>query len=145
HLVGDLLFEIQGQAGGLPLLQFTLHQLFQQRSGRELTLTAYRALGGVRGALARHAEVTYSALRSDEHRRLARALCLRLIDPGATEQDTTRRRATLAELTLPHPKESELLRQTVGAFLGARLLVANEVAGTTTVEVSHEALIREWK
>src|SRR5262249_31341377 len=37
------------------------------------------------------------------------------------------------------------MRQVADAFVAARLLVTNEVAGTTTIEVSHEALIREWK
>ena len=40
-LVGDLLFEVQGQVGALPLLQFTLYQLFQHREGRLLTRQAY--------------------------------------------------------------------------------------------------------
>ena len=37
------------------------------------------------------------------------------------------------------------LRETADAFIAARLLTTNEIAGTTTLEVSHEALIREWK
>jgi hypothetical protein len=39
-LVGDLLFDVQGQSGALPLLQFTLDRLFQQRTGLLLTLQA---------------------------------------------------------------------------------------------------------
>ena len=81
NLVGDLLFEVQGQVGALPLLQFTLDQLFQRRSGRQLTLSAYREIGGVKGALTKQAEETYATLPSDEHRKLARALFVRLIDP----------------------------------------------------------------
>ncbi|HEY8286459.1 MAG TPA: TIR domain-containing protein, partial [Chloroflexota bacterium] len=149
-LVGDLLFDLRGQAGALPLLQFTLDQLFTRRRDWRLTGAAYRALGGVRGALARHAEATYSALADDEQRRLARALFLRLIDPGQTEQDTTRRRAAMTELVLPDPARTERLHAVVDAFITARLLVATgSHAGAkghadTTVEVSHEALIREW-
>ena len=144
-LVGDLLFEVRGQAGALPLLQFTLEQLFERRSGHTLTVQAYQEIGGVKGALAKHAEDTYRALSSEEHRKLARALFLRLIEPGITDQDTTRRRATLSELTLPTPKETELLQQVITYFLAARLLTTNEIAGTSTIEVSHEALIREWE
>jgi WD domain, G-beta repeat len=144
-LVGDLLFEVQGQAGALPLLQFTLDQLFQWRSGRQLTLSAYRELGGVKGAVSRQAEETYAALPSDEHRKLARALFVRLIDPGASEQDTTRRRAALSEFSLADATATRLLRETADAFIKARLLIANEVGGTTTLEVSHEAVIREWR
>ncbi len=143
-LVGDLLFEVQGQVGALPLLQFTLEQLFQRRNGRQLTLSAYRELGGVKGALTRQAEETYTTLPSEEHRKLARALFVRLIDPGATEQDTTRRRAALSEFTLDDPTQTRLLRETIDTFIAARLLTTNEIAGTTTIEVSHEALIREW-
>ena len=143
-LVGDLLFEVQGQVGALPLLQFTLDQLFQRRNGRQLTLSAYRELGGVKGALTRQAEETYAALPSDEHRKLARALFVRLIDPGASEQDTTRRRAALSEFSLPEASQTRLLQEVADAFIAARLLTTNEIAGRTTIEVSHEALIREW-
>ncbi|MEP7288798.1 MAG: TIR domain-containing protein [Chloroflexota bacterium] len=143
-LVGDLLFEVRGEAGALPLLQFTLDQLFQRRSGHLLTYAAYREIGGVRGALAKHAEETYAALPSDEHRRLTRALFLRLIEPGATEQDTTRRRAALSELTLPDPTQSKIIRECADRFVAARLLTTDQIADTVTIEVSHEALIREW-
>jgi hypothetical protein len=143
-LVGDLLFEVQGQVGALPLLQFTLDQLFQQRSGSQLTLNAYRELGGVKGALAKQAEKTYTELPSDEHRKLARALFVRLIDPGASEQDTTRRRAALSEFTLADATSTRLMQETIDAFIAVRLLTTNEIAGTNTIEVSHEALIREW-
>ncbi|MFL5700134.1 MAG: TIR domain-containing protein [Ktedonobacteraceae bacterium] len=153
ELVGDMLFEIQGQVGALPLLQFTLDQLFQRRSGHQLTIKAYQELGGVKGALSKKAEETYLTLPSDEHRRLARTLFMRLINPGATEQDTTRRRAALDELTLSDPKQNEMLQKTKDDFIAARLLTTDEVVqtlptkeviGTPTIEVSHEALIREW-
>jgi serine/threonine protein kinase len=144
NLVGDLLFEAQGQAGALPLLEFTLDQLFLLRDGHWLTRRAYQQIGGVKGALAKHAESTYASLPSEEHRRLARALFLRLIDPGVTEQDTTRRRASLEELSLPDSEQTQIIRQVADSFVAARLLMTNEVAETTTIEVSHEALIREW-
>ncbi len=144
NLVGDLLFETQGQVGALPLLEFTLDQLFQQRRGHLLTLSSYHEMGGVKGALSRHAEQTYTTLPSEEHRRLARPLFMRLIDPGVTEQDTTRRRAALSEFSLDDPAQTRLLQETLDTFIAARLLTTNEIAGTTTIEVSHEALIREW-
>ena len=145
NLVGDLLFEMQGQVGALPLLQFTLDQLFERRDGRRLTLQAYHEIGGVKGALSQHAEQTYTALPSEEHRRLAQALFLRLMEPGASEQDTTRRRAALSEFVFDDPTQTRLMRETIDAFIAARLLTASEIAGTTTLEVSHEAVLREWK
>src|SRR5258708_6896713 len=101
-------------------------------------------MGGVKGALTRQAEETYTALPTDEHRKLARALFMRLIDPGASEQDTTRRRAALSEFSLADSRQTRMLQEVADAFIAVRLLTTNEIAGTTTIEVSHEALIREW-
>src|SRR5947209_164193 len=134
----------QGQAGALPLLEFTLDQLFHLRDGHWLTRQAYQQIGGVKGALAEHAESTYASLPTEEHCRLARALFLRLIDPGVTEQDTTRRRVSLEELSLPDSEQTKIMSEVAGIFIAARLLMTNVIAGTTTIEVSHEALIREW-
>ncbi len=144
NLVGDLLFEMQGQEGALPLLEFTLEQLFERRDGHFLTQEAYRKIGGLKGALTKHAEATYALLPSEEHRRMARTLFLRLINPGVTEQDTTRRRAAMEEFSLSSPEQTTIMRATANAFVTARLLTVNEVAENTTIEVSHEALIREW-
>ena len=142
NLVGDLLFEVRGQIGALPLLQFALYQLFDKRDRRCLTLQAYHEMGGVKGALSQHADEAYQALPSDEHRQMAREVFLRLVSPGATEQDTTRRRATHTEFEYADPAQTQ---ETLERFIRARLLTTSQINGITTIEVSHEALIREWK
>jgi hypothetical protein len=144
-LIGDMLFEVQGQVSILPLLQFTLDQLFQRRRGHLLTEQAYREMGGVKGALSRHAEETYQALPSKEHRQMARDMFLRLLVPDATGQDAMRRRATRSEFELADPMQTQHMQETLERFISARLLTSNWVGDVTTVEVSHEALIREWK
>lgn len=143
-LIGDLLFDTREEVGALPLLQFTLDQLYLWKSGQVLTVSAYREMGGVRGALARHAESTYVTRLNKEQQVLARSLFLRLIDPGSGEQDATRRRAQLAELDLPDAAQTKLLHQAKDIFLDARLLITNSHTGIATLEVSHEALIRAW-
>jgi serine/threonine protein kinase len=143
-LVGDLLYEIRGQAGALPLLEFTLDRLFYHRRGHFLTRHAYQEIGGVRGALARHAENTYAALPSEEHRRLTRALFARLIQPAAAGQEPMRRRADLLEFSLEDAEQTRLLREVIDAFIAARLLTINQDVNGATLEVSHEALLREW-
>ena len=82
-LVSELLSEIQGQAGTLPLLQFTLTQLVEtcSKHGRQLTRQAYNEMGGVKGALSQEASRIYDTLPTEKHQRLARALFLHLIDP----------------------------------------------------------------
>ena len=46
-----LLQELSGGTGDLPLLQFVLQKLWENRQGGVLTLDAYRKLGGIKGAL----------------------------------------------------------------------------------------------
>ncbi len=143
-LIGDLLFDVQGQVGTLPLLQFTLDQLFQHRQERLLTRQAYHQIGGVKGALAQHAERTYESLPTPTHQRLARALFLRLINLGTVEQDATKRRVPFSELVFIDPEETARLTEVRNDFTRARLLTASTVGGAPTIEVSHEALIRAW-
>jgi hypothetical protein len=134
NLVGDLLYEVHGQPGALPLLQFTLDQLFQRRDKHLLTHASYLEMGGVRGALSKHAEATYHELPSEEHRTISRAVFLRQIEPGVTEQDTTRRRAPFSEFELPNPAQTRIARETIDHFVRARLLVMGENAGVTNVD-----------
>ena len=46
----------------LPLLEFTLDELYRRRSGNVLTLQAYRELGSIEGALARRADEVFAGL-----------------------------------------------------------------------------------
>ena len=142
NLVGDLLFDARGEA--LPLIQFTLAQLFERRDGAQLTQQAYQEVGGVRGALAKQAESTYLSLPSQEHQRWARALFMRLIDAGAVDRDATARRMPLSELTLLDPRETAVLEMVWKTFTEQRLLTTSTTMGIPTIEVSHEALIGAW-
>lgn len=160
NLVGDLLFDIHGQEENLPLLQFTLAKLFEQRSGNYLTRRAYETIGGVRGALNQHAEETYNSLPSDEHRRLAEVLFTRLINPGGLGQDATRRRVLSSELTFHDATQNDLMEEVIRIFVDrARLITANWITadrgasadtgaqsseGASIYEMSHEALISAW-
>src|SRR5947208_2761048 len=142
NLVGDLLFDVQGEA--LPLLQFTLTQLFERRNGVYLTRQAYQEIGGVRGALAKQAESTYLSLPSPEHQRWARALFLRLIDAGTVDRDARCGRIPLSELTLTDPRERTVLDMVWKTFTEKRLLTTRATMGIPTLEVNYEALIGAW-
>jgi WD40 repeat protein len=86
----------------------------------------------VQGAVARLAEDAYARL-SDPDRRVARTLLLRLA--SGEDSALVRRRVPIAELERIDGAASVL-----GVLTDARLLTARE----GEVEVSHEALIREW-
>lgn len=144
-LIEELLFAVEGQSGALPLLEFTLDQLVRHRDGQQLTLHAYHEMGEVKGALSQYAEEVYQRLPSNEHRETARDLFLRLIHPGITEQDTTRRRAWYVEFEQADSVQTLHMQEVMERFIRARLLTGSQISGNRTIEVSHEALIREWK
>src|SRR5258706_15466111 len=64
-LVNTIVNDVGQQPGTLPLLQYTLTELFEQREDLTLTLDAYHASGGISGALARRADDLYDSLDRD--------------------------------------------------------------------------------
>ena len=101
-------------------------------TGARCATSSYRASGGVRGAVARLAEDAYNQLGESE-RRIARGLMLRL----ASGEDGTlaRRRVPLGEL-----ERIAGARPVLAELTDARLLTVSD----GEVELSHEALLREW-
>ncbi len=142
-LIEKLIADVADQPGILPLMQFTLTELYEQRQGDELTLTAYQAIGGVTGALARRADELYQPMTWDQ-RDLTRQLFLRLVTPGAGTEDT-RRRSLQSELTSLGTDQAAIER-IITHFGKYRLLTFDRDPATRapTVEIAHEALIRSW-
>lgn len=125
----------------LPLLEFTLEELYQRRAENVLTWAAYGELGGLAGAIARRAQETYDALPSDSRRDAARQIFGELVTlDAANEGPATRRRAKRAELEAAHPGAVAFLT----AFIDAKLLVTGSEDDAATVTLAHEALITHW-
>jgi WD40 repeat protein/energy-coupling factor transporter ATP-binding protein EcfA2 len=135
ELADALVRDVSDAPGALPLLSTALLELWEGRAGGPLTLAAYDASGGVRGAVSRLAEAAYAAL-DPPLRDTCRALLVRLAteEPGV---GLVRRRAPLQELDLEHRPET---RSVLEALAERRLLTTGEHG----VEVAHEALLREW-
>ncbi len=140
-LVGAIVHDVGEQPGTLPLLQYALSELYERRTDRTLTREAYRASGGIRGALARRANELYDDLETASQAAV-RQLFLRLITLGEGTEDT-RRRALLTEL---EGLDAPALEEVINAFVQYRLLTLDRDPMTRgpTVEIAHEALIREW-
>jgi hypothetical protein len=145
-LVGDLLFEMRGQEEALPLLQFTLQQLFETREQGQITQAAYDKLGGLSGAVGRYADRVYSGLEADQ-RVLAKDLFTHLVNPGQLDREATRRRAFVSELNYADDKRSEQMKKVADIFINARLLVSDNstVGDQATLELVHESLILSWQ
>ena len=151
-LVDRILEDVQSEPGSLPLLQYALSQLYEQRDGVNLTNAAYDAIGGVQQALARHAENIFSELPPLQQD-LTRRILLRLVEVNDVGE-ATRRRVPRDELQFRDVPDGDVDR-IVDLLTSAesRLLIASreitsseqEIEPVTWLEVSHEALIREWE
>ncbi len=142
-LVAAIVAEVAEQPGALPLMQYALTELFERRQDTTLTLEAYHASGGVLGALARRAEEMYQAASGDEQAAL-RQIFLRLVNVG-DGMENTRRRATQVEL-MSLVEDDTIVSSLLDRLGKYRLLTFDHDPQTRipTIEVAHEALIREW-
>ena len=135
ELADALVDDVEGEPGALPLLSTALLELWQKRQDNALTLAAYHETGGVHGAVARLAEGTYARI-PDARKPLVRAIMLRLVGEGEGDA-AVRRRAPLAELDL---ERDEDVADVLTTLADSRLISVGE----GSVEVAHEALLREW-
>ncbi|MCS6835610.1 MAG: protein kinase [Anaerolineae bacterium] len=140
-LVQAMIQDVQSQPGGLPLLEYTLAEMFEARSGNVLTFESYHRLGGVRGAISRRADEVYHQL-TPEQQAVAHQAFLRLVNPGEGVEDT-RRRLTQSELLSIGGLQALAVME---HFERARLITTDydPITREPTLEVAHEALIREW-
>lgn len=143
-VLGRLLDEAAGQPGVLPLLQHVLWESWQHREGDMLTAAAYERVGGLRGALARHAEETYTSLDDPA---LARRILLRGI---ATRPDRSTTRRPIHRSTLAGLADDADIDATLERLVAARLLQADRsdrsdgADGHPVHQLAHEALITQW-
>lgn len=157
-LVEEIIHDVQGRAGYLPLLQYALNLLWEteaqtnQLHDRTLKAHTYRCLGGVRGALQQRVDQLYQGL-SPEDQAIAQRIFLKLVQIGADEATETdwrpvRRRASICEFA------SEAETRVLKILIDAHLLVSGEVDTTletdhaiiqrSTVEIAHEVLLTSW-
>ena len=154
-LVDLMLTDLKQTQNPLPLLEFTLQQLWNAENEKNLlTRECYLSerINRVTGAIAQWANATYRELPSETEKNLTRRIFTRLIQYGpstspkdnspkdnSTNVPYTRRRVSLDEL-ISSEKESPIVRRLIKKLADTRLLVTD----TRTVEIIHDALITEW-
>lgn len=137
HDLGALTSE-EGSNTVLPLLSHLLDTMWERRRGGTLTMSSYRATGGVRGSVAATAERTWEEL--DPHGQvLARSMMVHLVYVTDAGTDVKIRR-TLPQLLAFGGEDTEAAQRVVDQFIAARVLVAD----TESVELIHDAVIDAW-
>lgn len=153
ELVDKLIDEVIQTPGALPLLSFTLSEMYMTyvksaSDNRALTFAHYEALGGVIGSLRIRATQEYRQLPGEADRATMRRVMLRMVSVEGGE--LARRRVPLFELQYPTAAENERVTTVIDRLVEARLLVRDssdlDEDGTADsyVEPAHDALVRAW-
>ena len=147
-LASQMVEDAKGESGYLAYLQFTLKQLWtkRDRASNTLTLNVYQAMGGLRGAIGKHADVVYRHQLTDAERSLARAVLPRLVYVSDHGSDISIRQP-LSDFS---NTAQALLRKLAGrdsrlVVLRGESEIANAQPDDIIVEVAHEALLRDWE
>lgn len=135
-----LLDDAGGDAGAMPMIAYTLSQLYARSQGApQLTLAAYQAFGGVQGAMQQSAETALQSFSPKLVESALPELFTRLVE--VNEQGiATRRRTTRTAL------EDAQVLAIADALTQARLLVSSaDHKQQAILEVAHETLFNGWK
>jgi tetratricopeptide (TPR) repeat protein len=125
----------------LPLLEFTLEELYKQRTEEGLlTFSAYNELGGVEGALAKRAETVFSGLDTTVQDAMDTVMHA-LISISIDDQERISRKYAMLNSISSTPETKVF----VEAFVNSRLFTTDLAAdGEPVLNIAHEALLQHW-
>lgn len=130
--------EAASNPDALPMLQYTLQELYLQRSdSNQMLFSVYKNLGGIEGAIGKNAEQAIAMLSTAEKDSLPRVLSL-LVTLREDEQSITSRTALWQQL------QNDAERFLVQAMVEHRLFVSHLQNAVPCFSIAHEALLRRW-
>ena len=147
-LVENLVDAVNQAPGALPLLSFTLSELYHSylnsgRTNRALTQEDYEKLGGVIGALRTRADKVYNDI-DDVHQNSMRQLMLRMVSIEGGE--LAGKRVLTEDLQFVNPQETARVKTVANQLVEARLVQqGTDTQGHIFIEPAHDALVRAWR
>jgi serine/threonine protein kinase/WD40 repeat protein len=166
-IVEEMLSEVEGQRGALPLLAFAAAQLWERRDRETglLTRKSYELIGGVGGALAQHAEAILDYI-GEGNVPIVRELFRNLVTAQGTraardreevlavfpetEGEPFREPSQVKPTPTPRPQRPAA-KHVLISLIDARLLTSYEVPADEEgsephhrIEIVHESLLARW-
>jgi len=154
-IVEEMLAEVEGERGALPMVAFAAAQLWEERDRDTglLTRRAYDQIGGVGGALAQHAEATLEKIGEDGIP-IIRELFRNLVTAQGTRaaRDREELLSVFSGQTVGKAgKEADHYQNVLDTLIDARLLTSYEVPAANDddiahhrIEIVHESLLSAW-
>ncbi|MFQ4165299.1 caspase family protein [Scytonema millei VB511283_2] len=153
ELIDKLINEVADTPGALPLLSFTLSEIYHKylesaREDRTLTKDDYNSLGSVRSSITKKATEVYNNLCEKKEKgeeineNMIRYIMLRMVSVEGNE--LARRRVRKEELIYPK-SVNKYVDLVINEFVNARLLITGlDANNKECVEPAHDELVRGW-
>ncbi len=148
ELVGEMFRDIKNSPGILPLLQYTLTEIWKRKTDNCLKLTTYTKLGRIAGTLNKRATEVYKEFALEE-KETVKHIFISLTQLGEGTEDTRRRVLKRDLINNRHP--ATVIDNVVKKLADEKLIVTSEqiakgsqISSEPVVDVAHEALIRNW-
>ncbi len=125
ELAKKIIEDVEDSPGSLPLLQYTLTELWQRRTDNCLQLKTYIDLGGVSGTLNKRATEVYEQLKEKQKQEAVKHIFLCLTQLGEGAEDTRRRVRQRDLVTTKYPEE--LIEEVVKKLADEKLIVTNKL------------------
>ncbi|WNG52040.1 protein kinase [Archangium minus] len=137
ELIQTLVESTAQGVGSLPLLQFALAELWERRNPAQgrITRAALDEMGGVAGALSRHADGVLARL-SPAEQQAARRLLLQLVTAEGTRSERSEEELVAAS--------DAASRAALHALIEGRILHARTTGGKARYSIAHDSLITSW-
>ena len=129
-LVDRIINEIENQSGQLPLLEFALEQLWSKKNAKVITHELLDKMQSIPHAISFYADEVYNEYSNRES---IKKVFIKLVNVGQGTEDT-RKIASIEDFDQEE-------RATIIYLADKRLIVTQK----ETIDIVHEALIREWK
>jgi DNA-binding winged helix-turn-helix (wHTH) protein/tetratricopeptide (TPR) repeat protein len=133
-----ILTDAAAEPNCLPLLQYTLQELYLQRTDNLLQVSTYKQLGGIEGAIGHKAEQLYQQMPALVKTALDRVLPL-IVSLTNDGSNLTSRTALWSELSNDNEKKF------VELMVEHRLFVSHLYQDKACFKVAHEAVLRRWQ
>ncbi|MGH6819757.1 MAG: hypothetical protein ACREDU_02715, partial [Methylocella sp.] len=156
-LVNSIINEAGDRPDQLPLLQhalmrtwkFAVRRAGEPAEGFQLEREDYRAAGGIANAISRHADEAWKQIEGDaDKNHIARQLFLQLCDISPDGQ-ITRRRPRVKDIEAVTRASLSQIQEIVHVFQEDErnflLPAADRLSSEDLLDISHEALLRQWR
>ena len=140
-LAEAMIRDLEDDSAPLPLLQFAASRLWERRDAerKKLTHQALKALGGVSGVMATHADEVLHQFTNNSD-----LLCAQLVVCNLVTPEGTKRRMRRAQL-IERFEDQQRAARVLDHLIQGRLLTSIKVESGVWVELAHESLIERWE